>query len=185
MPADEFEEQKAATLLLRAAEKKDFAVAVETLARLIDNGAANATLFYNYGTALLMANQPGNALEALARAERYSGTTWGIRRNMRLARRTQAIDATTTTLPWQRIPLFWHYQLRATTRLTIAATAFSAIWLLAVFSRGARRHEFLVLATWLAIAVCLLFSASVLASAHAEHNAAIMHAQRQSPEVQP
>ncbi len=172
-----FEVQRATTFLLAATQPDEFAKAADALATLVDNGAANATLFYNYGTALLMAGEPEAALEALARAERYSGTTWGIRRNMLLARRAQNPD-TPAALPWQRIPLFWHYRLPAATRMTIAAIAFSAIWLLAIGLRG-RWREIIVPAIWITVAICLLFAASVLASLHGEYEASINHAQRQ------
>jgi hypothetical protein len=174
-----FEAQRAETLLLAATHPEDFKKAADSLATLIDDGAANATLFHNYGTALLMAGESDEALLALARAERYSGTTWGIRRNMLLARRAQEPDAPAIALPWQRIPLFWHYRLPAATRLSIAAIAFSAIWLLAIGLRG-RWREITVPAIWIACAICLLFGASVLTSFHAEFEARIHHAQRQS-----
>lgn len=176
--SEDFEAQRTTTFLLAAAQPEDFVQAAEALAALVDNGAANATLFYNYGTALLMAGDADTALEALARAERYSGTTWGLRRNMRLARRAQDPDAPASR-PWQRIPLFWHYRLPAATRLTVAAGAFSAIWLLAIWRRS-RRHAFVLPAIWFATAICLLFGASVLTSIHAEYEAALNHVQRQT-----
>jgi len=178
-PGADFEAQRATTILLGAVQPEDFAKAAEALATLVDNGAANATLFHNLGTALLMAGDPDAALEALARAERYSGTTWGIRRNMLLARRAQDPDAP-SSLPWQRIPLFWHYRLPATTRMTIAALAFSAIWLLAI-GRRSRRREFILPFLWIATATFLLFGASFLSSVYSEYEAGLNHAQRQTP----
>jgi len=177
--SEDFEAQRASTFLLAATQPEDFAKAAEALATLVDDGAANAALFYNYGTVLLLAGDADAALEALARAERYSGTTWAIRRNMRLARRAQESDAPAASLPWQRIPLFWHYRLPVATRMTVAACAFSAIWLLAIWRRS-RHRELVLAAIWIACAVCLLFGASVLTSLHAEVEASLNHARRQS-----
>ncbi len=180
-PGADFEAQRATTILLGAAQPEDFAKAAEALSTLVDDGAANATLFFNHGTALLLAGDPDGALEALARAERYSGTTWAIRRNMLLARRAQDPDAP-ASLPWQRIPLFWHYRLPATTRMTIASLAFCAIWLLAI-GRRSRLRELTLPFLWIATVICLLFGASVLASFQGEYEAGLNHARRKDQQA--
>jgi hypothetical protein len=172
----DFETQRANTALLNASRPEDFAKAAEALAALIDQGAANAGLFFNYGTALLMAGDPAGAMEALARAERYSGSTWGIRRNMLLALRALHEDSP-PALPWYRIPLFWHFRLPAEQRMTVTASAFLMAWLMALLL-PTRRREAAIAGLCIAISVFLLFGASTVSSLYAEHHAAIAHAQR-------
>lgn len=175
--SEDFESQRAMTVLLTASQPELFADAAGAFAELIDQGAANAGLFYNYGTALLMADEPAAALEALRRAERYSGTTWSIRRNMLLALRALNKEAP-VSLPWYRIPLFWHYQLPASARMTVAATAFLILWLLGLLP-AKRLREVIIPAKALAAVLFLLFTASVISSVYSEHLAALAHAQRQ------
>jgi hypothetical protein len=172
-----FEAERALNILLSANNPADFRHATEAMATLIDEGAANASLFYNYGTTALMAGDAQTALLALRRAERYSGTTWSISRNMRLARHMLNPDIPDTP-PWQRIPLFWHYRLPAQTRMTIAAFAFSAVWILVLVGKQKRWHDQILITTWVMSAACLLFGASVLASIYGEHEARLQHAER-------
>lgn len=176
IPYADFESQRAMTALLSAANPERFAQAVDALAELIEQGAANGTLFFNYGTALLMAGDPTAAIEALSRAERYDGTTWSIRRNMQLARRALNEDAP-PTLPWYRILFFWHFRLPTSVRITVASCAFLMIWI-AAFLLKTRIRNAAVVILWIAISGCILFGASAVNSLEAESHAILVHTQR-------
>ncbi len=163
----QFEAQRAVSALMRASRPEDFAAAADSFARLIEQGGGNTDLYYNHGTALLLAGNPTAALDAFARAERHGGTAWDIRRNMALALRALNNDEP-TPLPWQRVPLFWHYGLPISARMTLAAWAFFLTWLLPWLHRT-RLHAFAVPATGIAAALTLLLTASVLSSLYSEH----------------
>jgi len=153
-------------LVSTAQTPADFQRAADAYRRLIASGVRNGPLFYNYGTALMKAERYDDALGALLRAERYVGTNEDIRRNLRIARASGDEDEQ-TGLPWHRIPLFWHYGLAGTTRLTIALVAFSMVWL-ALAARvvgwaGLSRHVLV-----LSLIVLALFGSSVAVSFHGE-----------------
>ncbi len=125
----QFQSQLAMSQLTSASTPSEFDHAAQALARILDQGTCNAPLLYNYGTALLMAGHHHAALHALARSERYSGTTWALTRNMQLALRGIEDGLATPRLPWYRTLLFWHYGLSGQTRVTIASIAFLLVWL--------------------------------------------------------
>ncbi len=175
----DFEVQRTISVMLNASTAEDFAEAAELLAELIDQGASNPTVFYNYGTALLMAGDPTAALEALARAERLAGENAAIKRNMLLARQALNENDPAVNLPWQRIPLFWHFRLSTGTRLTIATTAGLLLWICILF-RNRRFHSFMAGLFWVLTGITLIFVASVLSSIYAEHQASIDHQNRRA-----
>ncbi len=164
----EFESQLAITQLLTANTPAQFDSAANSFKRVIDNGIHNAPLFYNYGTALLMADQPQAALNAFIRSERYSGTTWELKRNMLLAISKIDEEITTPTLQWYRIPLFWHYGLAARTRLTIASMAFMFIWL----SFLMRKTKFKATLLSIAVTLLIIFGSSTATTLYQEYSPA-------------
>ena len=128
-PPPSFESQLAMSQLAMAKTPDQFDRVAQTFERMLDMGLCNAPLLYNYGTALLMAERPQEALHALLRAERYSGTTWELKRNMVLATHTLDDAITNPRLPWYRTLLFWHYRISGHARITIASLAFLLLWI--------------------------------------------------------
>ncbi len=165
----EFESQLAMTQLLTANTPAQFDAAAKSIERVIDSGTRNAPLFYNYGTALLMAEQPQAALNAFIRSERYSGTTWDLKRNMLIA--TSKIDENITipTLPWYRTPLFWHYGLSARIRTSIASTAFLMIWISILLRKTKFRKNHHIISA-IAITLLIIFGSSAATTIYQEHS---------------
>jgi hypothetical protein len=134
-----FIRDEAAAELGSAQSPKDFLMAAGTCQELVDLGIRNAPLFYNQGTALLMADKPSDAITVLLRAERYGGSTPDIRRNLAIAQ-AKKDGLKTPVVSWLRLILFWHYGLDCASRAVLAAAAFSGLWLAwALFILGARR----------------------------------------------
>lgn len=119
--------------LSSAQEPKDFLAAAATCQKLVDLGVRNADLFYNQGTALLLANRPADAVAVLLRAERYGGSTADISRNLAIAEaRKQGLKAPVAS--WLRWVLFWHYAPDCATRARMAALSFGGLWLAGALS---------------------------------------------------
>lgn len=165
----EFESQLATTQLLTANSPAQFNSAAKALERVIDSGVRNAPLFYNYGTALLMAEQPQAALNAFIRSERYSGTTWELKRNMLMAISKIDENINTPTLPWHRTPLFWHYGLSARMRITIASIAFLMIWIAILLRKTKFRKNHHIISA-IAITLLIIFGSSAATTIYQEHN---------------
>lgn len=107
---------------------KEFLAVAETCQKLVDLGVRNADLFYNQGTALLLADKPADAVAVLMRAERYGGGAADLSRNLAIAEgRKQGAKVPVT--PWSRWVLFWHYGLDGSTRAMATAVAFSGLWI--------------------------------------------------------
>jgi hypothetical protein len=113
----------------------DFLEAARTYNRLVLDGDTRGALFYNLGTALLLAGDAPNAIAALDRAERRLGATPATRANLRLA--YGLLDAPPSTddapqalplvlappspLPWTHTAFFWHYEFPCRHRAGAAA----------------------------------------------------------------
>lgn len=152
--------------LAAASEPEHFLRAAGLYRDLIERGARNGPLFYNYGTALLEAQRYEEAAAALMRAERYSGTNPDIRRNYRLALNA-GTSGPITEITWYRLLLFWHFGLAATERMTVALLAFSALWV----AWGMRLLGWKGPAARLALLAAIvlaLFGTSTAATLHAE-----------------
>ena len=157
-----------------AESPEQFAEAVAVYRTLIDRGVRNAPLLRNYGTALLLAEAPEAAVDALLRAERCGGSTADLRRNLEVALAAMSpLEGTSPAamqvevLSWTRIPLFWHYQVPLRMRLQIVLFLQGLLWL-AVILRILRRRD---TARGLAVAALtglVLFGSSVLVSLHQE-----------------
>lgn len=160
---------EARSRMASARTEEDFRQAAGKYNELARMGARSGPLFYNLGTALLLAGRHADAYAALARAERYLGTTFEIRRNMLLA--VAGIEGTEDpALPWYRVPLFWHFRLPMAARRTVAIVLFNVLWLaVALRSAGLRRVAEPVF--WAAIVLFVFFASSVAASVHAERKA--------------
>ena len=110
-----------------ARTEEDFLASAHAYQGLVTQGARNGALFYNLGTALLMAGEYDRAAAALRRAERYVGATPEIRRNLILAASRGRPESGAIT-PWYRMLLFWHFRLATSIRIGIAVVAFLACW---------------------------------------------------------
>jgi len=165
----QFESQLAMSQLMTVNTPAQFNNASLALKRIIDQGVRNAPLFYNYGTTLLLAEQPQEALNALIRAERYSGTTWELRRNMLLATDKIEDDFSAPRLPWYRIPLFWHYGLPGRTRMTIAALAFLLLWPAALLRRTHYKDTYRII-FGVALTLLILFGSSAATTIYQENH---------------
>jgi hypothetical protein len=155
--------------LIKAQKPQQFEASAVALKHIIDRGIRNAPLFYNYGTALLMADHPQEALDAFIRSERYSGTTWELKRNMLIATEKLDTDSITPRLPWYRIPLFWHYGLSGKTRLTIASAAFLMLWLtpLLISNRHKDARRIIIGST---LIILILFGSSTATTIYSAHH---------------
>jgi len=145
-----------------AATPEDFLKAAESYHQLVRMGVRNGPLFYNLGTALLLAQEYDTALAYLLRAERYLGTTPEIRQNLELAAEGVAQKGG-AGLPWYRPLFFWHFGLPATARATAAALSFTAVWfglVLQSFKKSAAAHYLLVVS----VLSLVLFGSSTLIS---------------------
>jgi hypothetical protein len=162
----EFLWEEANSRMVSAQTPEDFLAAALVYRELAGNGVRNGSLFYNMGVALMLAGQHERALYAFRRAEHYTGSSEEIRRNMMicLAGYEKEEDV---SLPWHRFLLFWHYGLPGSTRMAIAAVAFSLCWLaVAAGSVGYRRLSRPVLTV--AFLALVLFGSSAATTLHQE-----------------
>jgi hypothetical protein len=128
-----------ANVRMASAQKpEDFLEAARAYNRLADGPAASGPVFFNLGTALLLAGDGPNAAAALIRAERRMGLTPAIRTNLRqaLALRNGQPDA---DLPWTRTAFFWHFDLPCRTRAQLASAGWMVFWLALCARRLGRR----------------------------------------------
>jgi hypothetical protein len=157
---------QATTILRHARTQDDFARAAEVYRALVESGVRNETVFYDYGTALLLARNYEEAAAALVRAERYGGTTPEIERNLRLAaaRGGPVEDA---VLPWYRVPLWWHFGLASPVRIAVTTLLFAAAWLALILRAGRWRRA---VAPFLAatVAALVVFASSSAVSVYQE-----------------
>jgi len=116
------------TGLSSAQTPKDFLAVAATCQKLVDLGVRNADLFYNQGTALILAEKPSDAVAVLLRAERYGGSTTDVARNLSIAEaRKQGLKS--PVVSWTRWVLYWHYALNCASRVSLTAIAFSGLWI--------------------------------------------------------
>ncbi len=101
--------------------------------RLIDEGGlANGKLYYNLGNAYFRMGDIGRAILNYRRALRLRPGDENIRRNLDYAR-SQRLDRIEDSSSDQALHtlLFWHYDLSPSTRWTLFAVAWIAVWGLA------------------------------------------------------
>jgi hypothetical protein len=158
--------QEANSRMQTAQTPSDFALAADIYRQMVDRGICNGPVFINWGIALFQAGHPIESREAFLRAERYVGSDPEIVRSLRLAT-ARAEKNSEATLPWYRIPLFWHYALPCALRVQIAAGAFILVWvaLIAGFFGGGRRARHLA---WGALLILALFGSSALTTLQLE-----------------
>jgi hypothetical protein len=115
----------------------DYLEAARGYNRLVTEGAASGPVFFNLGTALLLAGDGPNAAAALVRAERRMGLTPAIRANLRQALALQS-GQPDADLPWTRTAFFWHFDLPCRTRAHLAVAGWMVLWLALLASRLSR-----------------------------------------------
>ena len=119
----------------------DFLATARIYNQLVTDGIRNGPLFFNLGTALLLAGDGENAAAALRRAERYLGSTPELRVNLRQALALQ-LGQPDADLPWDHMVFFWHYDEPLRVRAEIALCGWLLVWLallLRRFTRSATR----------------------------------------------
>ena len=156
---DSFEWERAGQALAVAVTDEDFLAVAEQYYAMVTNGAASGPLFYNLGTALLLAGRNAAAAEALVAAERRLGTSPEVADNLKLA---LADDGAAGHLPVSRFFLFWHYGLPLATRLDLAVLGWTAFWLalalLASLGKGRLLRPFRAVVRLVASLAFLLFA---------------------------
>ena len=177
---DAFTWERANQAMAGARSPDEFLGAAKIYNDLIRDGARSGPLFYNLGTALLMAGDARNAEAALVRAERHLGATPEIRNNLRLAiaARTGQPDA---PLPPSRVFLAWHYHFSFHLRLWLMLAGWALFWcgltlrLLTPPPAGrlrtvSRRRAFANLLTGWGCALLLIYGGSVAFTALQEQH---------------
>lgn len=166
--------QQANAAMCSARTKEDFLKAATVYHELSTAGAANGALYLNMGTALLQAGQYDVAISSLLRAERHMGSTPEIRRNLLLAIRGKTGDSS-SSLPWYRVPFFWHFLPSTNFRLWTAIVSWLALWTGAiVFVVGQRQTGMRIIRV--SAVVLVLAASSVWTSFHEERVASASEA---------
>jgi len=119
---------EANAVMQNAKKPPDYLRAALVYQRLIDDGVRNGQLFYNIGTALLLAERYELSADAFERAERYLGRQADIDQNLKIAF-AKNTKSSTAILPWYRLAAFWHFYLSCPQRTFIASGAFLVFWL--------------------------------------------------------
>lgn len=123
-----FRWEQANARMAAARTPDDFLDAANTYNQLVTEGIRNGPLFFNLGTALLLAGDGDHAVAALRRAERYLGSTPEIRVNLRQALALQA-GQPDGDLPWDHVVFFWHYDEPLRVRALVALCGWLLLWL--------------------------------------------------------
>ncbi len=152
------------SLMANARDPSGFTAAAAAYHRLLAAGVENGALYRNLGTALLMAGRGQEAARALRAAEILEGSSPALRAAMAAARQTGS-SAGTPSLPWYRLPLFWHYRPALGVRLAVATAGYACLWLAVLLRLGGWRRAAGALAAP-AAAVAILFGSSAAASWH-------------------
>ncbi len=163
--------ERANARLAAARTAADFHEAAQAYNRLVRDGDTRGAVFYNLGTALLLAGDAPNAIAALARAERRLGSTPATRTNLRLAYgllEAPAADFSPQALPpaapplWTHTALFWHYEFPCRHRVAVALAGWGLLFLglLLRLARPAAARPLLCAGLFL----CAVFGASAAVS---------------------
>lgn len=168
-PEHDFIWNEANATMASAQTPSTFLTAAATYQKLVDLGVRNPDLFFNQGTALLLADKPDDAIQVLLRSERYTGRQPDLTRNLAIAYGKSAGMKTPLT-PWSRIVLFWHHGWSCSARATTATIAFTLIWCIAALRLTPWRRGSNTL-LWLAIIIFITMGTSVLTTVTQESRA--------------
>ena len=170
---------EANAVMQNAKTPADYLRAASIYQRLVDDGVRNGPLFYNIGTALLMAERYEPSADAFERAERYFGRQADNDRNLKIAFAKKDKSAT-AVLPWYRMAVFWHFYLSCPQRVAIASGAFLVFWLaLALRRLGIKRLTNAV--ALVSIVVFIVFASSAAASWQMENSSQRLNLNIQPP----
>ena len=172
--ASSFIWRQAAATASTAKAPEDFRKAAMVYRSLIENGALNGDALFNYGTMLMLAGHPKEAVDAFKRAEALDGASPELENNLEIAwrdlHRPSTPDKETwrsadsaSGLPWYRVPLFWHYRVPVQVRINALAVMWCVLWVGLLVRRFGLKTvgKIIVLASVVGMAV---FGSSVLAS---------------------
>ena len=120
--------EQANARIAAAKTPEEFLESARTYNQLVAADVRNGPLFYNLGTALLLAGDGENAAAALRRAERYLGSTSEVRVNLRQALALQS-GQPDADLPWDHVVFFWHYDEPLRVRTLVALCGWNLLWL--------------------------------------------------------
>ena len=151
---------------MAAKTPEDYLGAADAYQKLVDLGVRNSAVFFNFGTALLLATRYDDAVQVLLRAERYDGGSKDIAQNLGVAR-AKRDKVKTPVVPWNRVALFWHFDLPCSTRAWIAVIAFSLLWVALACRLAGWQRGFGTVMT-VGILALALFGSSVLATLQIE-----------------
>ena len=162
--AETFLWEQANASIARAATPADFLETARLYRTLLDRDPARPCLLRNYGSALLLAERPDEALDAFLRAERLAGGDPDLLHDIRAAytaqKRVEAPESTSPAdLPWSRAVIPWHYTIPLHQRIAAAAVLWAAFWLILPFRRIRLLRALLAAA---AIAFALIASSAAL-----------------------
>lgn len=160
---------EANAMMQTAKNQQDYLRSAQVYQHLIDDGVRNGPLFYNIGTALLLAARYEAAYDAFERAERYLGRQPDIDRNLQIALAKKTKSAT-AILPWYRMAAFWHYYLSCRQRTYIASGSFLVFWLALVMRRIGMKKTTGIMAAG-SLGMFIVFASSTTASWQMESSA--------------
>ncbi|MFC1453961.1 BatD family protein [Verrucomicrobiota bacterium] len=151
---------EANAIMQNAKTPPEYLRAARVYQRLIDDGVRNGPLFYNIGTALLLAERYEQARGAFERAERYFGRQADNNHNLKIAF-AKIAKSRTAILPWYRMAGFWHYYFSCPQKIYIASGAFLIFWLALVLRRlGVKRMTKVIVLFSLGVFVVFISSAA-------------------------
>lgn len=178
---DEYELRQANLLVNAAVSKKDFtAIATNYYTRFSYNFNSSKpipALLHNYATALTLAGHPQKAIDVIDYIETITGTTKELDNSRLFAMQSlQEQDSLQTeedgistilespTLPWYRMPLFWHYQYSISERGNALCIIWTILWVLLIIRLFPTNRKPVNIAIAIAFVAFIFVSSSYLAS---------------------
>lgn len=178
---DEYELRQANLLVNAAVSKKDFtAIATNYYTRFSYNFNSSKpipALLHNYATALTLAGHPQKAIDVIDYIETITGTTKELDNSRLFAMQSlQEQDSLQTeedgistilespTLPWYRMPLFWHYQYSISERGNALCIIWTILWALLIIRLFPTNRKPVNIAIAIAFVAFIFVSSSYLAS---------------------
>lgn len=178
---DEYELRQANLLVNAAVSKKDFtAIATNYYTRFSYNFNSSKpipALLHNYATALTLAGHPQKAIGVIDYIETITGTTKELDNSRLFAMQSlQEQDSLQTeedgistilespTLPWYRMPLFWHYQYSISERGNALCIIWTTLWALLIIRLFPTNRKPVNIAIAIAFVAFIFVSSSYLAS---------------------
>ncbi len=124
-----FEWERAQNAMMTARHQEDFTKAADLYCHMATNGTATEALYYNMGTALMLAGKPHAAVDAFDIASKWMGTPPELMKNRGYAQK--AVNGS-SGLPPERYLLFFHYRWPVTRRINVAIILWNILWTLLI-----------------------------------------------------